>query len=131
MIPVGEKTHMKFFVPVVFTLVIVLSVAYFSVSNVDQNKPSSGCKEIGPAKINSLVKTFMADEGHANYTVQNVSPIYCSFGVSTYNVNSDVLVRPGEPLQSTRNLRLQIRSDSEGTRVYEVLLSNPSKDLLR
>ena len=122
---------MRLLVPIIFALAIASSVAYLFVSYGGQENPPSSCSEISESEMNSLIGSFMADEGHSNYTVENVSPIYCDYGTSTYNVNSEIIVRPGEPLQSTRNMRLQIRSDSNGMKIYEVLLSNPSKDLLR
>ena len=92
---------MKLIIPVIFALAIAASVAYLFLSYDVREKPSSGCREIGASEMNSLIGSFMADEGHANYAVGNVSPIYCSFGVSTYNVNSEVTVKFGEPTRST------------------------------
>ncbi|MBI4894136.1 MAG: hypothetical protein HY833_00125 [Candidatus Aenigmarchaeota archaeon] len=121
---------MRLLVPMIFVAAIASSVAYFFASYGIQEIPPSGCRELSASEIDSAIGSFMEGEGHSNYTVENVSPVYCGAGFSTYNVNSEIAVRPGEPTQGSRNMRLQIRSDSGGIRVYEVLLSNPSKELL-
>lgn len=123
---------MRLIIPMILAAAVTAIVAYLLAPHVFQEAaPTKSCMEINASEIDSLIGTFMEEEGHPNYIVENVSPVYCGSGYSTYNVNSDIILRPGDPMQTMRNMRLQIRLDSSGTKVYEVLLSNPSKELLR
>jgi len=121
----------KMLIPILLAFALASYFLYLYSEESTSENPSSGCAGLNASKINSLIESFMENEGFLEYSIEEIGPVHCSYGVSTYNVKSGVIVRPGEPQQSVRNMRLQIRSDVNGTRIYEVLLSNPSRDSFR
>jgi len=123
-----KKIQAKAVIPIFFALVLAMYLLYSHLTVGAPVGTTSVCTELDEAEIKSLVGSFMKEKGFAVYAVENVGPVHCSYGVSTYNVNSDVTL-PENPMNITKNVRLQIRSDVNETKIYEVVLSNPSREL--
>lgn len=112
------------------TLIAVSLVSvflYFSQTQTDSDQPrATPCKELSDDEISTLVSAFMKKKGYENSETISIGPLNCDNGVGIRNMQAQSVIDEGLPTQHNKTIRLQMRSDADQLKIYEVVLTNPA-----
>lgn len=107
--------------------VIVLILLWFSQANFDETTQYQDeklqCAGLSDSEIRDLIDSFMQRKNYKDFEIITISPLYCSSGFGLYNILVEVTIDKYLPTEHKKSLRLQIRTDVSGSRIYEVVLT--------